>query len=127
METSKLPRDLARARRRFQAWRARRPVGERIPHSLWSLAVQLASSHGVSRTSGALQVDYYTLKKRAEEATHIMPTTGPAFIELPASAVVGKQCQFELDNGAGARMRLHLVGYEANEIETLARSLWNAD
>ena len=127
MRTSELPDDLTRARSRFQAWRARRPLGERIPQSLWRLAVALATRHGVGRTSGALGIDYYGLKERVEEASHIMPAAGPAFIELPPPALVGKQCLFELDNSAGARMRVQLVGFDATEIETLARTLWNGD
>jgi len=125
MGASALPSDLARARSRFESWRARRLVGSRIPPSLWRLAVRLVSSHGISRTAGALGVDYYSLKKRTEAAAQETPLGGPAFIELPAPAVVGKQCLLELDNSAGARMRVQLLGYDANEIETLARTLWN--
>jgi hypothetical protein len=127
MSTSKLPGDLVRARSRFQVWRAQRQSGSRIPQSLWRLAVRLASSHGVSRTALALGVDYYSLKRRSEEGSQDGPATGPAFIELPTPAVVGKQCLFELGNSAGARMRVQLLGYDATEIETMARTLWNAD
>ena len=127
MGASELPSALARARSRFQAWRARRVVGDRIPPALWDLAVRLAKTHGISRTVGALGVDYYGLKERVEASADESPSDSPAFIELPSPAVVGKQCLFELDNSAGARMRLQLVGYEAHEIETLARTLWNAD
>jgi hypothetical protein len=51
----------------------------------------------------------------------------PAFIELPAPGIVGKQCLFERDNGVGGGMRVQLLGYDATEIETLARALWTAD
>jgi hypothetical protein len=127
MGASELASDLVRARSRFQAWRARRQTGDRIPQSLWRLAVRLVSRHGVSRTAMALGVDYYGLKKRTEASAQETPSGGPAFIELPASPVVGKQCLFELDNSAGARMRVQLVGYDADEIETLAHRLWNAE
>lgn len=126
MGANELPSDLAQAWRRFQAWRARRQGGERIPPALWRLAVRLVRSHGVSRTATALGVDYYSLKKQVEAAAEQPPSTGPAFIELLAPAV-GKQCQLEVDNGAGASMRLHLLGYDATEIETLARALWTAE
>ena len=127
MGTSKLPSDLVRARRRFQAWRTQRQAGDRIPASLWRLAVRLVSSHGLSRTAGALRLDYYTLKKHAEAARQDVPASGPAFLELPAPALVSKQCLLELDNNAGVRMRLQLLGYDAHDIQTLARTLWNAD
>ena len=41
--------------------------------------------------------------------------------------MVGKQCQFELHNGAGVIRRLQLVGYEAADVQTLACSFWNAE
>jgi hypothetical protein len=128
MGTRPLPSDLAQARRRFQVWRAQRPAGSRVPQGLWRLAVRLVSRHGVSRTAGALGVDYYTLKERAEAAAvpHT-PSGGPAFIELPAPAGVSKQCLFELDNSAGVRLRVQLLGYDATEIETVAHSLWKAE
>ena len=50
----------------------------------------------------------------------------PAFVELPAPILVGKQCRLELDNGAGATMRVQLVGYDAADVEALSRSFWNA-
>ena len=52
--------DLLQGATRFAEWRRRREVGARIPAALWDLAVELAARHGVSRTSQALRVDYYT-------------------------------------------------------------------
>jgi hypothetical protein len=121
-----LPKDLAQARSRFEAWRERRQGGRRIPQPLWNLAVQLASQHGVSRTATALGLDYYSLKKQAEAAAPQPPPCGPAFVELPPPAVVGKQALFELDNGAGATRRVQLLGYDAADVEALARHFWGA-
>ena len=122
MSASELPRDLARARCRFEAWRGRRQAGKRIPESLWQLAVRLVGNHGVSRTSDALGVDYYSLKERSERAVPEAPSARSAFIELPVPAVVGKQCLIEVDGSTGARMRVQLVGYDADEIEPLRAS-----
>jgi len=132
MGVGELPDDLAQARSRFETWRGQRRSGERLPEALWRLAVRLVRSHGVTRTARALGVGYYGLKKRREAAAQAaaapaVPPAGPAFVELPTPAVLGKQCLFELDNSTGARMRLQLVGYDAQEIGTLARSLWSAD
>jgi len=121
-----LPKDLAQGRSQFQAWRARRTAG-RIPQTLWALAVRLVSRHGVSRTATALGLDYYSLKKRAQEAADPAPASRPAFVELPSPVLVGKQAALELDHGAGATLRVHLVGYEAAEVAALARSFWNAE
>jgi hypothetical protein len=120
-----LPQDLARGRSRFQAWRKRR-AGGRIPQQLWALAVRLANRHGVSRTSTALGLDYYSLKERAEETADQAQLSAPAFVELTSPVVVGKQCLVELANGAGATMRVQLVGYDAADVEALSH-FWNAE
>ena len=52
---------------------------------------------------------------------------GPAFVELPAPLLVGKQALFELDNGAGATLRVQLVGYDAADLEALTRRFWDAE
>jgi hypothetical protein len=125
IERGPLPADLLQARSRFQAWRGRRKVGERIPQPLWTLAVRLAKAHGVSRTAAALGLDYYCLQKRAEAAATPPPSDRPAFVELTSPVLVAKQCRFEIDNGAGATMRVELVGYDAADVEALSRSFWN--
>ena len=94
---------------------------------MWNLAVHLANKHGVSRTATALGLDYYSLKKQAEAVAQQLPSQSPAFVELPAPVVVGKQALFELDNGAGATMRVQLLGYDAADVEALARRFWGAE
>jgi hypothetical protein len=129
MDTSQhgqLPPDLLGGQRRFRAWREHRKLGCRIPQSLWAMAIRLAESHGVSRTSMALGLDYYSLKKRAEGASAPPQPSGPAFLELTPPALVAKQCRLELDNGSGATMRVQLVGYDVADLEALSRSFWDA-
>jgi|SRR5271165_1955074 len=122
-----LPKDLVRGQSRFQAWRRRRQGGSRIPQPLWALAVRLVQSHGISRTAMVLGLGYYSLKKQVEAAADQPQSSRPAFVELPAPVVVGKQCLFELSNGAGATMRVQLVGYDTADVEALSRSFWSAD
>jgi hypothetical protein len=122
-----MPPVLARAQVRFRDWRRHRIIGARIPASLWTLAVKLASAQGVCRTASALGLDYYSLKKRLEAADGRQQANEPAFVELPASLAVGKQCTFELDDGAGATLRVQLVGYDAADVAALSCSLWNAE
>jgi hypothetical protein len=126
----RLPSDLSRAQARFEAWRRQRQVGARIPQPLWALAARLVSRYGVSRTSSALGLDYYGLKKRAEESANPPPSGGPAFIELRSpvpSVMAAKQCRFELANGAGATMRVELTSYDTADVEAMARTFWNAE
>jgi len=122
-----MPPVLARAQVRFRDWRRNRIIGARIPESLWTLAVKLASAEGVCRTASALGLDYYSLQKRLEAADGRQQATEPAFVELPASLAVGRQCTFELDDGAGATLRVQLVGYDAADVATLSCRLWNAE
>jgi hypothetical protein len=129
MGTSKrrqLPPDLVRGRSRFETWRGQREAGGRIPQPLWAMAARLAKVHGVSRTAAALRLDYYRLKQRAEAAASEPRSSGPAFVELTSPVLVGKHCQIELDNGAGATMRVLLVGYDAADVEALSRGFWDA-
>jgi len=132
-------RDLARGRARFGAWRKTRKPKCRIPEPLWALAVELADKHGLHPTAAALRLDYYSLKKRVEQAR----SPGPAFIELgpvpPIGAVspattggggrpgdapcASGECVIELEDGAG-RMRVILKGYDAPDVAALARGFW---
>ena len=121
-----LPPDLALGRSRFQAWRGERKLGERIPQPLWDLAVRLAKVHGVSRTAAALGLDYYGLQRRTGAVAAPAPSSNPAFVEMSAPILVGKECRLEFDNGAGATLRVQLVGYDAADVEALSRSFWNA-
>src|SRR5262245_63046701 len=105
-QRGEFPKDLAQGQCRFQVWRGRRQGGRRIPQPLWDLAVRLVSKYGLSRTATALGLDYYSLKKQAKVAAQQTRSRSPAFVELPAPAVVAKQALFELDNGAGATMRV---------------------
>ena len=126
-QRSELPNDLAQARSRLQAWREQRQGARRIPQPLWDLAVRLVRQHGLSRTATALGLDYYSLKKHVEAVAQRPPSPSSAFVELPAPLVVGKQALFELDNGAGATMRVQLLGYDAADVEALARRFWDAE
>jgi hypothetical protein len=119
--------ELIRGRSRLEAWRARRQGSGRIPRPLWALAVRLAKTHGLSRTALALRLDYYSLKKHLEAAAGQRSSSRPAFVELSAPVVVGKQCLFELNHGTGTSRRVQLLGYELADVERLARSFWSGE
>ncbi len=125
-ERGALAEDLRRVRSQFQIWRKQRQPGSRIPPHLWALAVRLVSTHGLSRTATALGLDYYSLKKQVADADDQPQSGGPAFLEVPVPLVVSKQARFELDTGAGATLRVQLVGYDAADLEAFVRHFWNA-
>jgi hypothetical protein len=79
----------------------------------------------VSPTAAALGVDYYSLQRRVGALVEAQ-ANNPTFVELSPPNLGGKECRLELDNGAGATMRVQFVGYDAADIEALSRSFWNA-
>ena len=119
---------LERARSEFEAWRAKRPRGARIPERLWTLAVDLARDHGVSATAMALGLDYYSLHSRLEACTLASPqgpTMRGSFLEIPFPAPAsGPGCMLEFEDGRGARLRLELGRLAPGELEALVVAIW---
>ena len=142
--TRDLPARLERLRRRFERWRGTRKVRSRIPETLWASAVKLAGTYGIHRTARALRVDYYALKKRVEgkslaekrvagspAATASKVPAGAAgatFVELPPAAWPGSgECTLELEDAGGAKLRVHVKGFEAPDLAALSRSFWQVE
>jgi hypothetical protein len=115
-------RTLISVRRDFARWRSRREPGGRIPAALWAAAADLVGQHGVSKTSQALGLDYYALKKHAGAAAG----RKPSFVEVTLPSLSpGSECWMEVENGRGTRLRVELRGASAAEVESLARALWS--
>jgi hypothetical protein len=127
-----LPR-LEGLRRRFERWRRARKIGSRIPEALWAAAVKSAEAYGVHPTAQTLGLDYYSLKKRLEEkpsARSTMAATANVakFVELTTTPPTGiSECILELEDVAGAKLRIHLKGIEAPDVAALSRSLWGVE
>lgn len=124
--------DFDGARLQLEQWRRQPGRGRRIPERLWALAVKLARRHGVSKTSQALRLDYYSLKSRVEAAPRGRRRGGGRgqadgqFVELPVCAVAGTSaCVVEFEDRRGRKLRMELQGLGAGELVTLARSLWS--
>lgn len=127
--SSRSARDpFAQARRRFSRWRSSGRQGRRIPEELWTLAVDLAAKHGVSKISNQLHLDYYDLKKRlaaASGSSLVGTTESPAFVELPLlSHQPGPCCVVELRDPSGLQMRVELNGAAIRELPAVALALW---
>ncbi len=134
MNTSKknrLPASLEAAGRRFERWRQARKGRSRIPESLWTMAAKMAGMYGLHRTARALRVEYYSLKRRLEQSSAAVPRnrtsgTATAFVELPrAIPAVACDCRLELENGAGAKMRVALRAATVPDLAALSRTFWN--
>jgi hypothetical protein len=137
-----LPARLERAQQRFERWRQTRKIPSRIPGPLWALAARIASVCGISRTAKALRVNYRILKQRVDhdvaarsglEKSAAEPRrpsldgarSVPGFLELAPPMPVGScQCILELEDNAGAKMRVSLQSAETPDLAALSRSFW---
>ncbi len=118
---------LSDVRRQFESWRKSRKRGTRIPEALWRAAVEAARERGASRTSQALGLDYYGLKKRLESTAELcesVPAAEPGFVEIPLFASAS-ECVLEMEDAQGARLRVELKGPAAAHCEALAQALWS--
>ena len=127
-----IPASLSRARSRFEQWRKQHRPRSRFPAELWSMAVELARKHGVHQTARTLRLDYYSLKKKL--GTTPDPGVDPeksssGFIELLASEISPSlpECTIELEDGTGAKMRIHLKGSELPDLASITRIFWRGE
>lgn len=128
---NRLPARLKAAQQRFERWRQTHRARSRIPDSLWTLATKLVGAFGLHRTARALRVEYYSLKRRVEQSSVAVPRKSEAggttaFVQWPpAIPVVPCDCRLELENGAGAKMRITLQAATAPDLAAISRSFWN--
>lgn len=119
-----LPSSLSRLEQRFAAWRAKCKRGERIPIALWEAAAKAAIDHGLNRTATTLKLDYDSLRKRVGPQ---QDADAVAFVELPAVPALADECLIEIEDGLGARMRVHVRGSEVPDVVSLVQSFWVRD
>ncbi len=118
-----LPASLARGACRFSQWRRKRTTRS-IPNQLWSLATRLGVEHGVSRTSRALGVEYYELKRRVEavRTSWSGKAASPAFVEVVTSPPRSpSECLVEFEDASGAKMRIQVMGGSTPDLGALLR------
>ncbi len=99
-----LPAAIERVRSQFEAWRAQKNRGYRIPERLWCAAAEAARHHGVHAVSRAVRLEHAALQRRVHTASGVIAT--PTFIELEASAAGSVGCIVELEKVNGTRMRI---------------------
>lgn len=94
-------------------------------------AVRMARAYGVNRTSQALRLDYYGLKKRVEQEAAIVDDETETkatsqFVELPPfSPTSSCECSLELENTGGARMRIHVKSIAMLDLAAISQTFWN--
>ena len=117
-------------RLRLERWRRSRKHRSLIPEELWASAAELAGKYGLAKIARALRLDYYSLKERLGPGNQpISPEakTQPMFVELvPQAPAAISECTIELDDPAGARMRVHIKGTALPDLAGLSEAFWRA-
>jgi hypothetical protein len=96
---------------RLKTWRATRRPGQRIPEDLWQAATDLARIHGLNRTTTALKLSYYDLRRRLQAGAAGDNRRGrpPVFVEVPSLPPDGgARGTVELVAASGARLILRV-------------------
>jgi hypothetical protein len=123
-----VPARLLQLKRKFAEWRKSRQRGDRIPDRLWNSAARIAADYGVHPTAKALTLDYYSLKQRVDQQAAANAASDVTFVELPPPSFGQvNECVIELEDGAGASMRMHLKGVDLPDVLALGRSFWNVE
>ena len=124
-----LPAPLAKARSRFADWRSKRVRRtEPIAPALWKAAVRCAVRFGIYRTARALGLDYACLKRRVTPAAKVAQQAPSPFVELlPSVRSSQPECVLEIENRAGAKLRLELRGSAIRDVVELARQFGRQD
>jgi hypothetical protein len=123
-QSSVINKQINQLQKRLEAWRQSHKPRSRLPIRLWNAAARIAGRCGINKTAKALRLDYYDLKKRLEVAT---VKHGPAtsFIELsPATSSSFPECLIELEARNGTKMRIHLKGMTAPDLNALSNTFW---
>ena len=118
-----LPTLLAGARSKFTEWRSKRASRtERIPPALWKAATRCAGRFGIHPTARALGLDYAALKRRMAPVAKPARTVASPFVELvPSVRSSSPECVVELENRAGAKLRIEFRGAAIPALIALAR------
>jgi hypothetical protein len=117
-------RNLAEAAAALTRWRSSKPLGARSPDVLWSQAVALASTHGVTKVARVVRLDYVRLKCRllAEAGAGVPLPLG--FVEMTLGLTpAGPNCFLALSDARGRALTLAWTRPVASEVAAAARSL----
>ena len=124
-----LPKDLAAARRRIDAWRASSTTRRRIPEKTWLEAVGLAGVHGVNRVSEAMRLSHERLKKRVDQTQG--ETKGraraPRFVEVAPIAMANGPSKMSIDLGDGSGRSMTLRNANANDVSGIVAAFFRGD
>jgi len=107
-----------------------------MPEDLWQVAVLLTRKHGLNPVARALNLDYYSLKRRSKPSggkrvrasqggsrNHQKESSPPAFVEVGlTSPQIPPECVLELVGPRGVKMTVRLRG--AVDVVALVEAFW---
>ena len=132
---------LDEVRAQFDAWRATRPSGHRIPDHLWALALSLLASHSASEVAGHLGLHSERLRRRHAQARaagqqpqprrpdRTPAQSPPVFLELTPDALAtharrtGAEVRLVVERADGLRLSLLADATAWPRLEALVRSV----
>jgi len=119
---------LSDVKERIDHWRTTREKPGPMPEALWAAAADLSKVHSVSKIANTLSLNYTALKNRVhpEQMDHpVVKEHPPAFIELGIGQAPSiSECMVEMENTAGAKMRMHFRGKTDVDLLELADAFW---
>ena len=124
--------ELAAVRSALETWRRTRTHRRPIPPEIWEQVVPLARTHGVSRVSEALRLNYYALKRRLGAPKRARrrsgSTSGPSFVEVkrPGWADTPSGSVVEVEDRMGRKMKLRLAEPGGVDTVALVQAFWKA-
>lgn len=112
-------------RTRIEHWRKARRTREPMPESLWRQAAELARVFGINPIAETLNLNYYDLKRRAEEsAPRRARPRKPVFVEVtPTSPLCAARCVVEMARPDGAKMTIRMDG--GRDLVALTDAFWS--
>lgn len=120
--------NLENIRRQFKKWRAeKRSKRARIPEELWQSAVKLTPDYSIHRVSRVLHLNHTALKQRALSAgskNELKKEAGCTFIEVDVEKASTAECIVELEDGTGAKMKMHLKEATAGHVFAACGAFW---
>jgi hypothetical protein len=116
----------------IETWRQKRKKRRPMPEHLWQAAAILSKKLSIQQVSKALRLNYGALKKRVhpDERDFCVSKQEPAaFIELGLSQqpVPISECIVEMQDGCGAKMRMHFRGKTDLDFIELGKAFWRKE
>ena len=116
---------------RIEAWRQTRKKRRSMPEPLWQAAASLSKQLSIQQVSKALRLNYAALKSRVHPQDMDLCTDKQApatFIELGLSQQTScpstSECLVEMQDGCGAKMRMHFRGKTDLDLLELGKAFW---